>query len=265
MKTPTIRVLAASAGVALLFTLGCGKKPRSDAPEATADVPAPSASAPGTAAGSVPAGLGKITGKVIFSGTPPTPEAIRMDADPFCKSHGGAGVSETIVVGADGALKNALIFLKDGTKGKPFTRPKTKVLLDQVGCQYVPHVAGVMVGQKIEIRNSDETLHNVHASPTVNPSFNIGQPMKGMTAEKTFNAPEVVVRFKCDVHPWMAAYLGVFDHPWFAVSGPDGTFTIADVPAGTYTVEAWHEALPVQTAQVTVAGGETPANFTFQK
>ena len=122
-----------------------------------------------------------------------------------------------------------------------------------------------MVGQELEIRNSDATLHNVHALPTASKPFNNAMPMKGMTIKRKFTAPEVMVRVKCDVHPWMAAYIGVLPHPFFAVSGEDGAFTIANVPPGTYTIEAWHEKMGTQTASVTVAdGAAATADFTFK-
>lgn len=256
-------ISSALAAVLLLFTVGCGKKPGASKPASQVDAAASDKPADAAAA---PAGLGKITGKATFSGTPPAAEPIRMDADPYCKAHAQSTASDTVVVGADGALKNVLVYLKKGYQGKPTPPvPAEKALLDQIDCRYVPHVMAVRVGQALTIRNSDGTLHNVHAVGTANKEFNLGQPVKGMTADKTFTSPEVAVHFKCDVHPWMGARVAVLEHPWFAVTGEDGSFSINDVPAGTYTVEAWHEALPAQTAEVTVSGAEASANFTFQK
>ncbi len=121
-----------------------------------------------------------------------------------------------------------------------------------------------MVGQKLVIRNSDPTLHNVHALPSKNEEFNQGQPFQGMELEKTFDQPEVMVRFKCDVHPWMSSYMGVLNHPFFAVSGADGSFSIDGLPAGDYEVEAWHEELGAKTMSVSVAAdGTAAANFDF--
>ena len=139
------------------------------------------------------------------------------------------------------------------------------VKLDQVGCVYVPHVTGLRVKQTLEIANSDETLHTVHAMGQANPPFNLSQAMQKMTNTKTFNAPEVMVPFKCEVHSWMYAYVGVLDHPYFAVTHGGGTFELKGVPAGTYTVEAWHEKLGTQTQSVTLGEKESKEiTFTFK-
>ena len=137
-------------------------------------------------------------------------------------------------------------------------------MIDQVGCRYTPHVFGMRVGQTLKIRNSDATLHNIHATPAANPEFNMGQPIQGMEFDRTFDAAEVMVPFKCDVHGWMNAYVGVLDHPYFAVTGDDGNFDISELPPGDYVVEAWHEELGTQTQNVTVGeGGTAEVSFTF--
>ena len=137
--------------------------------------------------------------------------------------------------------------------------------LDQKGCHYVPHVFGMMAKQKLLIKNTDDTLHNIHAMPTANKEFNIGQPNQGMETTRTFAQPEVMVHFKCDVHPWMSAYVGVLSHPFFGVTGEDGTFSIKGLPAGEYTLEAWHEKYGPQTQTVKVAAGESKTvDFKFK-
>ena len=134
----------------------------------------------------------------------------------------------------------------------------------QKGCHYVPHVQGVQVGQPLQIVNSDSTLHNVHGMPKQSKEFNLGMPIQGMKLDRKFDKPEVMVKFKCDVHPWMNAYVGVLDHPFFAVSGADGQYEIKDLPAGTYTVEAWHEKFGVQTQEITVTDAAAgSADFSF--
>jgi hypothetical protein len=136
--------------------------------------------------------------------------------------------------------------------------------LNQTACRYEPHVFGIRAGQTLEIVNSDPTLHNVHALPASQPEFNLGMPVQNMRLKKKFEKPEVMVKFKCDVHPWMSAYAGVVAHPFFAVSGPDGTFTLPDLPEGQYVLEAWHENLGVLSQTVEVRGGETTeAGFTY--
>jgi hypothetical protein len=131
------------------------------------------------------------------------------------------------------------------------------VVLDQKGCRYTPHVLGVQVGQPLEVLNSDPTLHNVHALPTANREFNTGQPLAGMKHTHRFSTREVMVPFKCDVHPWMRAFIGVLDHPYFGVTTADGTFRLEGLPPGTYTVEAWHETLGMQTQSVTIGAKES--------
>ena len=128
--------------------------------------------------------------------------------------------------------------------------------LDQDGCRYHPHVLGIMVGQNLEIKNSDGILHNIKAKGTKNRPFNISQPTT-MTSTRTFTAPEVMVPLECNVHGWMHAWLGVLPHSFYGVSGADGSFSIKGLPPGTYTIEAWQEKYGTQTASVTVAGSET--------
>ena len=165
----------------------------------------------------------------------------------------------------NGGLNNVFVYVKDGLGKYYFDVPAQAVTVDQQGCRYRPHVFGVRAGQPIEIINSDPTLHNVNAVASVNRGFNFGQPMQGMKNTATFTAPEVMVRIKCDVHGWMSAYAGVLDHPYFAVTSSGGKFELKNVPAGTYTVEAWHEKLGAQTQNVTLAEKDSKElSFTFK-
>lgn len=208
---------------------------------------------------------GTVTGKIAFEGTAPTPEMIKMGADPFCAAEHKEVASEAVVVNSNGTLKNVFVYIKEGLEGQTFDTPKDAVTFDQSGCVYKPHVFGVMVNQPVEILNSDSTLHNVHAVGEKNKGFNLGMPIKGMKLKKSFGEPEVMVKMKCDVHPWMNAYIGVLPHPFYAVSGEDGTFKIENLPAGTYTIETWHEKYGAQTQQVTVAEGESKAaDFSYK-
>ena len=206
-----------------------------------------------------------VTGKVTFEGTPPAPQLIKMDADPVCASQNPKGLpSEEVIVNPNGTLKNVFVYVKEGLPaGQKFEAPKDPVAFDQRGCHYTPHVFAIMAGQPIQIINSDGTLHNVHALPKNSKEFNLGMPIQGMKLNQKFDAPEVMVKFKCEVHPWMNAYAGVLEHPFFAVTGEDGTFSIKDLPAGQYTFEAWHEKYGTQTATVKVPD-QTEANFTFK-
>lgn len=208
------------------------------------------------------AGSGSVTGVINYSNGDPD-AVIKMDADPVCSGlHSDAVETETVVADA-GKLANVFVYVKEGVSGS-YPAPGEAHVLNQEGCVYSPHVSGVMTGQKLVIRNSDPTLHNVHALPKNNEEFNQGQPFQGMELEKEFTSEEVMVRFKCDVHPWMGAYMAVLDHPFFSVSGADGSFEIDGLPAGDYVLEAWHETLGTQTQSVSVAAdGAVAVTFDF--
>ena len=242
-------LVALAAAVAVV---ACGGGTEPAATEAPA--PAPAERAAGGSGGSV-------AGTVTYANGDPDIE-IAMDADPVCIGLHSGPVHTEKVVAADGSLANVFVYVKEGLSGS-FSAPSETKLLDQIGCQYKPHVSGVQVGQTVIIRNSDETLHNVHALPSANSEFNNGQPFQGMELEHSFDTAEVMVPFKCDVHPWMSSYIGVLDHPFYAVSGPDGSFQIDGLPVGDYVLEAWHEEFGTQTMSVAVAEGATEANFDF--
>jgi plastocyanin len=208
---------------------------------------------------------GTLTGRATFSGTPPTPRRVRMDADPYCARANPEGAERiSAVVGPAGELAEVLVFVRSGLPDVRFETPQKPAVLDQLRCNYHPRVVGVQVGQPIEILNSDATLHNVHSMPVESKGFNIGMPSRGMSAVRKFSEQEVFVRFKCDVHPWMEAYVGVIATPFFAVTGPDGTFRIEGIPPGEYVVEAAHPSLGSQTETVAIrVGEESSAWFNF--
>ena len=240
------RAGAAAAALALvLLATGCGSTQQESAPVETAAVSNPVD----------PATAGSVTGRISFAGTPPTPTPIKMGSDPYCEKQ-GAAVAETVVVAADGGLRNVFVYVKDGLGNLRFPVPATPVVLDQKSCRYVPHVFGVQVGQPVEIVNSDPTLHNIHALAQTNREFNMGQPMRSKDTH-TFSTKEVMVPFKCDVHRWMNAYAGVLDHPFYAVTSDEGRFELKGLPPGTYTIEAWHETLGTRTQSVTIGQKET--------
>lgn len=208
---------------------------------------------------------GAVSGRVTFEGTPPVAQTIKVDSDSVCQRQHPDGLTVDAITVNNGGLENVFVYVKTGLDDYAFDTPTQAVTLDQKGCAYAPHVFGVRVGQPIEIVNSDPTLHNVHALATKNREFNFGQNIQGMKQAKTFTAPEVMVHFKCDVHNWMSAYAGVLSHPYFAVTANGGAFALKNLPAGTYTIEAWHEKLGTQTQTVTVGErDEKPVNFTFK-
>ena len=207
-----------------------------------------------------------ITGTVTFDGKVPALKPLAMDADPACaKMHAKPAANEMLVLGNGNTMGNILVWVSKGVPaGKTFPAPKNPAVLDQKGCQYSPHVQGIMVGQAYKILNSDGILHNVHSLPKVNPQFNKPMPATMKETTTTFAKPEPIFQIKCDVHPWMTAWIGVFTHPFYAVTGADGKFTISGLDAGTYEITAWHERLGVQTATVTVAAtGAKTQDFKF--
>lgn len=255
MKRNFLGLALAVAALSLVVACGGGGG-ETAAPEAKTDS-APAA-APASSGGSA-----TISGVATYANGDPD-SVIKMDADPVCASlHGDEVHTEKVVHDDAGNLANVFVYVKEGITGS-YPGPSSAHVLDQVGCQYHPHVSGMQLDQTLVIRNSDPTLHNVHAMPTVNKEFNMGQPFQGMELEHTFEETEVMVRFKCDVHPWMASYMAVLDHPFFGVSGADGSYSIENLPAGDYVIEAWHEELGTQTQNVTVEdGGAAEVSFDF--
>lgn len=237
---------------ALPVLAGCG-----GGKEETTEAPVPSA--PAAAA----ADAGGINGSVTYAG-PDSDTPIAMDADPVCAGLHTTPVDTNEVAVKDGKLANVFVYVKSGMEGKTFPAPAEKKELDQVGCQYTPRVLGLQTGQAIAIKNTDATLHNVHALATANAEFNQAQPQGLPPFDKTFDKQEMV-HVKCDVHPWMTAWIGVVPHPYYAVSGEDGSYSIQNLPPGTYTIEAWHETLGTQTQEVTIAPNQTATvSFDFK-
>ena len=197
----------------------------------------------------------------------PSLKPLAMDADPVCKAkHTAPVMPELLVLGPGNTLANVLVRVKSGLPNTPQTPPTTPVVMDQKGCNYSPHVMGVMVGQPFKVKNSDGLLHNVHSLSTANTPFNRAMPATVTEADYKFTKPESF-KVKCDVHPWMGAFVHVMSHPFFSVSGTDGKFSIKNLPAGTYEIEAVHEfdKFPPQTMSVTVGASDTKTvDFTFK-
>ncbi len=265
MSRNKLLVLLAPCTLALFVACGGGNKEAAPAGDTAATPAAPAA---GTAPAAAPAASGPastVTGTATFAGTS-TDTPIAMSADPVCAGLHKEPVTTGKTVVANGKLANVFVYVKSGLPaGATYPAPPAKAEINQQGCLYHPHIQGMMVGQPLVIKNSDPTLHNIHALPKTNQEFNQGQPFQNMQFEKTFTKPEVMVHFKCDVHPWMSSYIGVLDHPFFAVTKEDGTFTIPNLPPGKYTLEAWHEELGTQDQDITVAAGApVTANFDFK-
>jgi plastocyanin len=195
----------------------------------------------------VNATAGSISGVVKFTGEKPAPKVLsEMLANSFCKDHCGGKppVSDRVVFGKNGSddvVANVLVYVSKGLEGKKFEAPKEPVVIDQVNCIYVPHVVAVMAGQPLEIKNSDETLHNVMTRPRENAGFNDGMPGKGKILTKVFTKPELGVDLRCFMHPWMLGYVHVMDHPYYSISSTNGTFEIKNLPPGTYDIAVKHE------------------------
>lgn len=208
---------------------------------------------------------GGLVGRVSFEGAAPENPMARLSGDPLCTGAHPNGLAFENYMVKDGGLDNVFVYVKDGLGNYYFDAPTNPVKLDQQGCRYVPHVIGVQVGQTLELTNSDETMHNVHAVPEVNREVNVGQHVKNQKDTHTFTAAEVMVPVKCDLHPWMNAYVGVVAHPYYAVTKDGGKFEMKNLPPGTYTVEAWHEKAGTRTQQVTIGPKETKdVSFAFK-
>jgi hypothetical protein len=212
-----------------------------------------------------PTGNATISGVIHFTGAAPTNPKIDMSQESACQGKYTSPPTDPQYVVNDGKLGNVFVYVKSGLPaGATYPPPATADTIDQNGCLYHPRIFGVMTNQKIVIKNSDNVLHNIKALPKDNRPFNISQPQAGMTSTRTFTTQEVMVPLECNVHGWMHAYVGVLSHPFFATSGNDGSFSIKNLPPGTYTIEAWHEKLGTQQQTVTVGAGETKvADFTF--
>ena len=215
-------------------------------------------------AGAQAAARGTIKGHIRLMGKLPGNPIIRMGKDPMCAkiNAGKRVIQETVVASADGGLANVFVHLQGSFPQTPV--PTAPVSIDQHGCIYAPRIVGARVGQMLQIRNSDQLLHNVHGMSARDNGFNIGQPLAGMVQQFRLKDEEIMLRLKCDVHSWMTAFVGVVSHPYFAVSHDAGAFEIDNVPAGTYTIQAWHEQFgPLKQTVRVKAGAPTTVDFSY--
>jgi len=249
----------AAAFVLAASVVGCSKSSNQSTSEEQPAAPAATKTVDMATAGS-------ISGVVKLDGTAPKYKPINMSADPYCvKANPKPVFPDEVVTGDGGTLANVVVYVKSGAEGYSFPTPTEPVTFDQKGCMYTPHVIALMVGQQLQVLNSDATTHNIHPTPTDNREWNKSQPPNAPPIVETFARPEVAIPVKCNVHPWMKGYFAVLANPLFSVTAKDGKFEIKGVPPGTYTVEAWQEKYGVLDQTVTVAASQAAtSDFTFK-
>jgi plastocyanin len=257
VKNTKLGIYSLAIGALALAIAGCGGS-KNESSE-----PAPAASAP---AGKTvdPATAGEVTGSVKLVGPAPKMKAINMAAEPTCaKAHSSPVTSEEVVTGDAGALANVVVYVKSGLEGYSIPAPTAPAKIEQQGCQYHPHVVAMQVGQNIDVVNDDQTTHNIHPIPTVNREWNESQPPGAAPIEKSFAREEIAIPVKCNVHPWMKAYMAVLSNPAFQVTDKDGKFDLKNLPPGTYTVVAWQELYGASDPQTVTLGPKETKNVTF--
>jgi hypothetical protein len=258
-----MRRMMLGAAVLAIGVWGCGGKSSGDASAAGGSASSGGAVAQSGGA-SGPTGNATVSGVVHFTGAAPSNPKIDMSQESACQGKYTSPPTDPQYVVHDGKLGNVFVYVDSGLPNGAKYAPSGSVEIDQSGCLYHPRVFGAVVGQDIVIKNDDNVLHNIKAVPKVNRGFNISQPSAGMTSKRSFSSPEVMVPLECNVHGWMHAWVGVLPHPFFATADSTGSFAIKNLPAGTYTIKAWHEKLGTQTQTVTVGAGETKTvDFTF--
>jgi plastocyanin len=262
VRKTRLAMYSLAAGVLAMTITGCGGKKE----ESTENTAAPAAGAPGGKTVD-PATAGEVTGLVKLDGSAPKPKNINMAAEPACaKARTSPAITEEVVTGDAGALANVVVYVKTGLDGYSFPAPSAAGKIEQQGCQYHPHVVAMQVGQNIDVVNNDQTTHNIHPIPKDNREWNESQPPGAAPIEKSFTREEIAIPVKCNVHPWMKAYMAVLANPYFQVTDKDGKFDLKNLPPGTYTVVAWHELYGMSDPQsVTIGPKESKSvNFTFK-
>lgn len=259
MKTCLLRSASVALFAASALITGCNSKP------AATPVAATPAVAPATPVFHVdPATAGSVSGTVKYDGAKPRPKLIDMSSDPSCvAAHKGKAYDESLVT-AKGGLGNSFVYISKGLEGKTFAVPDAGVTIDQAGCWFRPRVLGLQTGQTLDVVNSDPVTHNIHPMAVINREWNHSQGPGDPVMHRKFTKQEVMIPVKCNIHEWMHAYIGVVDSPYFTTTKDDGTFTLPNLPPGTYTVTAWHELLGTQkTTVIIAASGKAEANLQF--
>jgi hypothetical protein len=253
-------LFAAAALVLAIAMISCGKKEGTETPAANAPAGNPSGKAVDAAT------AGTVTGTIKLDGTAPKMKNINMAAEPSCqKQHTEPAMTEDVLTGNGGTLQNVIVYLKGDFSQYSFPPATAPTTIDQKGCQYHPHVLALMTSAPLQVINSDPTTHNIHPVPKNNREWNESQPPGATPISQSFAREEIAVPVKCNVHPWMKAYIGVLSSPYFQVTGKDGSFEIKNVPPGTYTVSAWHELYGASEQSVTIGPKESKAvTITFK-
>jgi plastocyanin len=259
MKSTDLFIKLCCLGVVALGA-GCKEPAKTDLPVTPKSQPAPNYFKVDAAHS------GSIGGTIRFTGKRPAAKLIDMSEDPACvEAHKGKVYDESLVVSPGGLVANAFIYIDKGLEGKTFEVPVTPVIIDQKGCWFRPRVLGIQVGQVLQVVNSDPVTHNIHPMAEINREWNHSQGPGDDPLSRKFLKPEVMIPVKCNIHSWMHAFIGVRDDPYFAVTPQDGSFTIANLPPGTYTLAVWQEKLGTQKQEITVTEGHnTVANITFK-
>ena len=259
MRKTRLGMYSLAVGAFAMAITGCGGNKQ----ESTENTAAPAAGAP--AGKTVDAATaGEVTGSVKLDGAGPKAKTINMAAEPACaKARTSPAMTEEVVTGDGGALANVVVYVKTGLEGYSFPAPAAAATITQEGCQYHPHVIAMQVGQNIDVVNKDQTTHNIHPIPKDNREWNESQPPGAAPIEKSFSREEIAIPVKCNVHPWMKAYMAVLPNPDFQVTDKDGKFDLKNLPPGTYTVVAWHELYGSSDPQTVTIGPKETKNVTF--
>ena len=257
MKGKSILIFSATIALGIGIMSCGGGQPQTETPAAgsaaTAGRPVDAATA------------GSVSGTITLDGTAPRMRPINMAAEPTCaRVHTTPAMTEDVQVGTGGALRNVVVYLKGDFSQYAFDAASSPMMLDQKGCQYTPHMIALRVGQPLHVMNSDQTTHNIHPVPVNNREWNESQPPGAGAIDQSFAREEIAIPVKCNVHPWMKSYVAVVSHPYFQVTGADGSFSLKNVPPGTYTLTAWHELYGASEQSVTVAASEAKSmDLTF--
>jgi len=251
------RIAVLTVSTVLLTLAGCSG---SNVPTLPADDSTSSASAP---AYDPATATGRVYGSIKFDGKPPVMATLQPGGSRFCVQNARGLTEQDVLVTKDAKLRNVIVYVRSGFEGRTYATPGEPVILDQQKCLYLPHVLTIMTHQKLSVRNSDDTLHNVHAMAQLNPGFNFAQAVKGVENTVVFDHSEMPFRVGCDLHKWMGVWVGVFDHPFHSTTGDTGSYELK-LPPGKYEIAAWHEKYGEKVTMIEVADkAQVELDFSF--